>query len=46
MYEIPAPMLAKAAASVPDPSKRPMLYEPKWDGFRGLVAWDGETIPF
>lgn len=44
MYEIPAPMLAKAAASVPDPSKRPMLYEPKWDGFRGLVAWDGETL--
>ncbi|QMU97479.1 ATP-dependent DNA ligase [Microbacterium esteraromaticum] len=44
MYDIPAPMLAKAAASIPDPAKRPMLYEPKWDGFRGLVAWDGETL--
>jgi ATP-dependent DNA ligase len=44
MYEIPAPMLAKAASSVPDPAKKPMLYEPKWDGFRGLIAWDGETL--
>lgn len=44
MYSIPAPMLAKAAASIPDPAKKPMLYEPKWDGFRGLVAWDGEEI--
>ncbi|MGF2948785.1 ATP-dependent DNA ligase [Microbacterium alcoholitolerans] len=43
-YDIPAPMLARAAASVPDPAKRPMLYEPKWDGFRGLIAWDGETL--
>lgn len=45
-YEIPAPMLAKAAASVPDPAKTSggMLFEPKWDGFRGLVAWDGETL--
>ncbi len=44
MYEIPAPMLAKAAAAVPDPAKKPMLFEPKWDGFRGLVAWDGSTL--
>ncbi|MEV7631548.1 ATP-dependent DNA ligase [Microbacterium sp. NPDC089318] len=44
MYDIPAPMLAKAAASIPDPAKKPMLYEPKWDGFRGLVGWDGETL--
>ena len=45
-YEIPVPMLAKAAASVPDPAKTSggMLFEPKWDGFRGLVAWDGETL--
>ncbi|MGO2050969.1 MAG: ATP-dependent DNA ligase [Microbacterium sp.] len=45
-YEIPAPMLAKAAARVPDPTKTPggMLFEPKWDGFRGLIAWDGDTI--
>ncbi len=45
-YEIPSPMLAKAAATVPDPRKTAggMLFEPKWDGFRGLVAWDGETL--
>lgn len=45
-YEIPSPMLAKAAASVPDPTKTPggLLFEPKWDGFRGLIAWDGETV--
>ncbi|WP_243230622.1 ATP-dependent DNA ligase [Microbacterium sp. CIAB417] len=46
MYDIPAPMLAKAASAVPDPAKTPggLLYEPKWDGFRGLLAWDGETL--
>jgi ATP-dependent DNA ligase len=45
-YEIPAPMLAKAAAAIPDPAKTPggLLYEPKWDGFRGLISWDGETV--
>lgn len=45
-YEIPAPMLAKAAPAVPDPAKTTggLLFEPKWDGFRGLVAWDGETV--
>ncbi|MEI3849342.1 MULTISPECIES: ATP-dependent DNA ligase [unclassified Microbacterium] len=45
-YEIPAPMLAKAATAVPDPAKVDggLLYEPKWDGFRGLVAWDGEEL--
>ncbi|MFS0852782.1 ATP-dependent DNA ligase [Microbacterium sp. 179-I 3D4 NHS] len=45
-YDIPAPMLAKAAAAVPDPSRTPggLLFEPKWDGFRGLIAWDGETV--
>ena len=45
-YEIPAPMLAKAATAVPDPAKTPggLLFEPKWDGFRGLIAWDGETM--
>lgn len=45
-YEIPAPMLAKAAAAVPDPDRTPggLLYEPKWDGFRGLIAWDGDTV--
>ena len=46
VYEIPAPMLAKATTMVPDPARFPggLLYEPKWDGFRGLVAWDGETV--
>lgn len=44
MYDIPAPMLAKAAATVPAPEGRHLLYEPKWDGFRGLIAWDGETL--
>lgn len=45
-YEIPAPMLAKAVAAVPDPAKTTggFLFEPKWDGFRGLIAWDGETL--
>lgn len=45
-YDIPAPMLAKAVPAVPDPAKSAggLLYEPKWDGFRGLIAWDGETV--
>lgn len=45
-YDIPSPMLAKAVAAVPDPDKTPggLLFEPKWDGFRGLIAWDGETV--
>ncbi|WP_309104182.1 ATP-dependent DNA ligase [Microbacterium sp.] len=45
-YDIPAPMLAKAAPAVPDPAKTPggLLFEPKWDGFRGLIAWDGESV--
>ena len=41
-HEIPAPMLAKAVAEVPE---RPGLsFEPKWDGFRVLVSWDGESV--
>ena len=45
-YDIPSPMLATAVAAVPDPDKTPggLLFEPKWDGFRGLIAWDGETV--
>ena len=45
-YDIPSPMLAKAVAAVPDPDKTPggLLFEPTWDGFRGLIAWDGETV--
>lgn len=40
------PMLAKAVASVPAtaPGGGALLYEPKWDGFRGVVAYDGETV--
>jgi ATP-dependent DNA ligase len=45
-YEIPAPMLAKSVPEIPDPAKSPggLSYEPKWDGFRGLVSWDGENV--
>ena len=45
-YEIPAPMLAKASAAVPEPARFPggLLYEPKWDGFRGLISWDGASV--
>ncbi len=45
-YEIPAPMLAKSVPEVPGQEKVPggLSYEPKWDGFRGLVSWDGETL--
>ncbi|WP_448810758.1 ATP-dependent DNA ligase [Agromyces bauzanensis] len=41
-----APMLAKAVPSVPDPDSVPggLVYEPKWDGFRGIVAFDGERV--
>lgn len=41
-YEIPAPMLAKAVPTVPDAAG--YLFEPKWDGFRVLAAWDGESV--
>lgn len=45
-YEIPAPMLAKSVPEVPDPAKTPggLSFEPKWDGFRALVSWDGESV--
>ncbi|MFD1721127.1 ATP-dependent DNA ligase [Amnibacterium endophyticum] len=40
------PMLAKAVTGVPAtaPGGGALLYEPKWDGFRGVVAWDGERL--
>lgn len=40
------PMLAKAVTGVPAtaPGGGALLYEPKWDGFRGLIAYDGETV--
>ncbi|MEJ1156129.1 ATP-dependent DNA ligase [Microbacterium marmarense] len=45
-YDIPAPMLAKAVPAIPDPAKTPggLSFEPKWDGFRALISWDGETV--
>jgi ATP-dependent DNA ligase len=38
-----APMLAKAIGDVPDPDSVPggLSYEPKWDGFRAIVYFDG-----
>ncbi len=40
------PMLAKAIGAVPAeaPGGGRLLYEPKWDGFRGIVVFDGETV--
>ncbi|WP_022880419.1 ATP-dependent DNA ligase [Microbacterium sp. B19] len=45
-YDIPAPMLAKAVPAVPEPGKVEggLSYEPKWDGFRALVSWDGTDV--
>lgn len=39
-------MLAKAVATVPDPdsTKGGLRYEPKWDGFRGIVTIDGDDV--
>ncbi|WP_308493101.1 ATP-dependent DNA ligase [Microbacterium terrisoli] len=44
-HKIPAPMLAKAVPAVPAADSVPggLSYEPKWDGFRGLISWDGQT---
>jgi ATP-dependent DNA ligase len=46
MYAIPAPMLAKSVPTIPDPAKTPggLSFEPKWDGFRALVSWDGTDV--
>ena len=37
-----APMLAKPVDSLPEGDG--MIYEPKWDGFRGIVFRDGDEI--
>lgn len=39
-------MLAKAVADVPEPDsvKGGLRYEPKWDGFRGIVTVDGDEV--
>ncbi|WP_232333684.1 ATP-dependent DNA ligase [Agromyces laixinhei] len=44
--EIVAPMLAKAVPGVPDPDSVAggLAYEPKWDGFRGIVSFDGDDV--
>ncbi|MEW1706311.1 ATP-dependent DNA ligase [Microbacterium sp. NPDC089190] len=45
-YDIPSPMLAKSVPEVPDHAKVDggFSYEPKWDGFRALVSWDGTDV--
>lgn len=42
----PAPMLAKAAKMIPpaDAVEGGYAYEPKWDGFRTLIARDGQQV--
>ncbi|MBK4348366.1 ATP-dependent DNA ligase [Lacisediminihabitans sp. G11-30] len=39
-------MLAKALTIVPEPDSVAggLGYEPKWDGFRAIVYWDGESV--
>ncbi len=41
-----APMLAKAVTAVPDPDSVDggLSFEPKWDGFRAIVYFDGDTV--
>ncbi|GGK96529.1 ATP-dependent DNA ligase [Curtobacterium luteum] len=41
-----APMLAKAVPTVPEPDsvRGGLRYEPKWDGFRGIVTVDGDHV--
>ncbi|WP_066520658.1 ATP-dependent DNA ligase [Curtobacterium ammoniigenes] len=41
-----APMLAKAVTRLPEPDSVPggLSYEPKWDGFRGIVTFDGSDV--
>ena len=39
-------MPAKAVDSVPEPdaSDGGYAYEPKWDGFRAIISFDGERV--
>jgi len=43
---IVAPMLAKAVTAIPSPDSIDggLSFEPKWDGFRAIVSFDGETV--
>ncbi|WP_104164865.1 ATP-dependent DNA ligase [Cryobacterium sp. N22] len=40
-----SPMLARAVDTVPEPDSVPggLSYEPKWDGFRSIVTFDGTS---
>jgi len=40
------PMLAKAVSAVPSPDSVDggLLYEPKWDGFRAIITFDGTDV--
>lgn len=40
------PMLAKAVTTVPEPDsvEGGLSYEPKWDGFRAIIYFDGTTV--
>jgi len=40
-----SPMLARAVDTVPEPESVPggLSYEPKWDGFRSIVSFDGSV---
>ncbi len=40
------PMLAKAVTAIPPQSSVDggLSYEPKWDGFRAIVYWDGSSV--
>lgn len=41
-----APMLAKSVDAVPEPDSVPggLSYEPKWDGFRAIIHYDGADV--
>ncbi|MET4636842.1 ATP-dependent DNA ligase [Mycetocola sp. 2940] len=43
---LPSPMLAKAVDAVPEPDSVDggLSYEPKWDGFRAIVSFNGDTV--
>ncbi len=44
--QIPDPMLAKSVPEVPEtgPKGAPLLFEPKWDGFRGIVSRTADGV--
>ena len=45
-HTIPEPMLAKSVDSIPAPDAVAggLSFEPKWDGFRALISWDGTDL--